>query len=85
MRVKRNYVHLPVKPVIVLGNKGINSITYEDTFNYVHSSYSSAPVLRMQKTGDIAKVYEPLGTPVVSTTNSPKDTFTMTSANVVLV
>jgi len=74
-----------VRPTIVLGNQGINSITYGDTFNYVHSSYSGVPVLRMQKVGDTSKVYEPLGVPIISTTAQANDTLTMKSANAVLI
>jgi hypothetical protein len=74
-----------VHPTIVLGNKGINSITYGDTFNYVHSSYSGVPVLRLQKVGDTSKVYEALSAPVISTTSQPNDTLTMKSANAALI
>jgi hypothetical protein len=65
-------------------NKGIASITYgTDPHNYV-SQYSGAPVFRAQKGTDTGKVYEPLGPPVLSTTNTPNDTITMSSPNVVL-
>lgn len=72
-------------PVITLSAaKGVSSILYADAFNFVHTAYSTAPVLRIQKQGDTSKIYEPLGAPVISTTTNPNDTMTMSSANVTM-